>query len=284
MYEDSPSWQVYHMLMEDLYVHNPVRNSVAGTVASIGEITAETLYHCHEAFYTPSNMVLCVAGNVDPREICALAREILPRERKPAIPRDCGADEPIQAGNACSRRTMAVATPLFQMGVKVKPGADGPAQLRQKLLGDLACEALMGSSSPLYSRLYARGLINSGFYCGYADDPGAAFLIAGGESKDPAAVRDAVLAEAERVSREGLDEGLFRRLKKSAYGAYVRGLNSFENLCVSQARAHFAGQDPWTFPALYDGMTRQDAEAFLKTWLRPEQVALSVILPEGADQ
>ena len=104
------------------------------------------------------------------------------------------------------------------------------------------------------------------------------------ESKDPAAIRDAILAEADRVRAEGLDEGLFQRLKKAAYGAYVRGLNSFENLCVSQARAYFAGQDPWTFPELYDGMTRQDAEAFLRDWLRPEHVTLSVIRPEEAEE
>ena len=109
---------------------------MAGSVESIAEITAETLYHCHEAFYTPSNMVLCVAGNVDPEEVCALAREILPGENKPAIPRDRGADEPREAGAPYSERTMAVATPLFQMGVKVRPGEDGPAQLRQRLHAD----------------------------------------------------------------------------------------------------------------------------------------------------
>ena len=52
--------------------------TVAGSVESIAEITAETLYQCHEAFYTPSNMVLCVAGNVEPQKVCDMAREILP--------------------------------------------------------------------------------------------------------------------------------------------------------------------------------------------------------------
>lgn len=284
MYEDNPGWQVYHMLMENLYAHNPVRNSVAGSVESIRAITAETLYHCHGAFYTPSNMVLCVAGDVDPERVCVLAREVLPGERKPSIPRDCGADEPLTVNAPYSERAMEVSAPLFQLGIKVRPGEDGPAQLRQKLLGDLACEALMGSSSPLYNRLYAQGLINGSFYCGYADDPGAAFLIAGGESKDPAAVRDAILAEAQRVSSQGLDESLFERLKKAAYGSFVRGLNSFENLCVQQARAAFADQDPWTFPELYDAMTCRDAEAFLRAWVKPEQMTLSVIRPQGGDQ
>ena len=282
MIEDRPSWQAYHRLLEALYEYHPVRNSVAGSVESIAHITAETLYHCHEAFYTPSNMVLCVAGNADPEQVCALAREVLPKEAKPEIPRDHGDNEPLTAYRHEDTLTMAVAAPLLQMGVKLQAAKDGPSQLRQRLLGDLACDALVGSSSPLYNRLYAEGLINGSFYMGYADYPGCAFLMAGGESKDPAAVRDAILAEAACLAKEGIDEALFQRLKKSAYGAYVRSLNSFENLCVEQAQGYFAHQDPWTFPEIYDTLTAQEAAAFLGQWVKPEQTALVVIRPEGS--
>ena len=282
MYEDNPSWQVYHMLMESLYQHHPARNSVAGSVESIAKITAETLDHCHKAFYTPSNMVLCVAGNVDPEQVCAMAREILPREKKPPILRDCGLDEPKEVYSRYVERRMAVSAPLFQMGIKLRPAEDGPARLRQKLLGDLVCESLMGSSSPLYSRLYTQGLINSGFYCGYSDNPGCAFLVAGGESRQPEKVRDAILEEADRIARDGLNEGLFLRLRKAAYGSYVRGLNSFENLCVEQAQAYFDEHDPWIFPDVYDGICRQDLESFMIEWLRPEQTSLCVVRPGEA--
>ena len=111
------------------------------------------------------------------------------------------------------------------------------------------------------------------------DYPGCAFLVAGGESRNPEAVRDAILQEAARLAEEGLDDGLFRRLKKAAYGTFVRSLNSFENLCVEQAQAYFEEQDPWTFPEIYDSMTRQDAEDFLRTWFQPEQTTLTVIRP-----
>lgn len=279
MIEDRPGWQAFHMLLEALYKNHPVRNSVAGSVESIAQITAETLYQCHEAFYTPSNMVLCVAGNVDPERVCQMAREILPKQAKPSIPRDCGEDEPREVFLRENSRTMAVSAPLLQLGIKCQPAGDGPAQLRQRLLGDLACEAMAGSSSPLYNRLYEQGMIDSSFYCGYMDYPGCAFLVAGGETKDPEGVRAAILAEGERIAREGLDEALFQRLKKAAYGAYVRGLNSFETLCVEQAQGYFAGQDPWTFPEIYDSLKRQDAEDFIRTWVRPEQTSLIVIRP-----
>ena len=56
MIEDNPEWQVYKRLMQALYHTSPARTSVAGSVESIRQITAQTLYDCHKAFYTPANM------------------------------------------------------------------------------------------------------------------------------------------------------------------------------------------------------------------------------------
>jgi predicted Zn-dependent peptidase len=69
MTEDSPDFAVYMGLMKSLYAVNPLRDSVAGTVESISHITAQTLYDCHKVFYNPSNMALCVVGDVDPARI-----------------------------------------------------------------------------------------------------------------------------------------------------------------------------------------------------------------------
>ena len=74
MIEDNPEWQVYRQMMQALYRHSPVRQSVAGSVESIRQITAQTLYDCHKAFYTPANMCLVVVGDVDPAEVVRAAR------------------------------------------------------------------------------------------------------------------------------------------------------------------------------------------------------------------
>ena len=105
--------------------------------------------------------------------------------------------------------------------------------------------------------------------------------MAGGESKDPTAVRDAILEEAARLAKDGIDEAMFQRLKISAYGAYVRSLNSFETLCVEQAQGYYAKHDPWTYPEIYDAQTAQEAAALLAQWVKPAQTALVVIRPEG---
>ena len=279
MVEDDPDNQVFYGLMECLFDHHPIRVPIAGTQESISHITADTLYACHKAFYTPSNMVLTVAGDVEPEEVVRIAREILPKEPGGHIERDYGGEEDGAAAKPEKELRMEVSTPIFQLGFKAEPAPAGEEHLRRQLMGELACEALLGNSSPLYARLYSEGLINKNFGYGFELYPGCALMAAGGESCDPRAVRDAVLAEGARIAQEGVDEGLFRRLKKGVYGAKVRGLNSFENVCIELAQAHFAGVEYLTFPEVFDGISKADVEDCIRRWVTPERCGLAVVRP-----
>lgn len=94
MYADNPASRVDENLFCAMYRNHPIRVPVAGTVESIQDITAQTLIDCHRAFYDPSNMVLCVVGDVDPRQIHDIALEILPKAPGGASERDYGEKEP----------------------------------------------------------------------------------------------------------------------------------------------------------------------------------------------
>ena len=281
MYDDNPDWRLFINLMEALFVHHPIRVSVAGSVESISHITAETLYACHKAFYDPANMVLCVAADMDPEEICAVAREILPKQAGPIALKDYGPKEPDRVAKALVEEEMEVSSTVFQLGYKGDIPQKGEEGLRQELVAELAAEALLGNSSPLYARLYRKGLINQSFAYGYEAYPGCAFLYAGGDSKDPEAVRAAIAEEAGRIGREGIDGKLWARLVKGGYGAKVRSLNSFENLCVSQAQSFFQGVDFLNFSQLYDTITKEEAEGLIERWITDERTALSVVRPKG---
>ena len=277
MIEDDPHWKCYMNLMKALFQHHPIRVSVAGSVESIAQITPETLYACHKAFYDPANMVLCVAGPVDPEHICRAAREILPKEAGPIAAKDYGETEQPQVNQSSIEERMEVSAPIFQLGWKGDAQINGEDRLRQELVGGLALEVLLGNSSPLYAKLYREGLINQEFGYSYESSAGCAFLAADGESKNPEAVCAAVAAEAARIGREGVDPALWERVKKGVYGNRVRGLNSFENLCVGQAQAFFAGYDFLRFAEIFDTITREEAEELIANWVTGERTALSVV-------
>ena len=279
MIEDNPDWQIYTRMLQALYSRNPARTSIAGTVESISHITAETLYDCHKAFYTPSNMVLAVVGDVDPVHVVDLARRILPKEGGPVIPRDYG-EEPEQVMEQETSCAMEVSCPQFLAGFKCRPAQEGEDYMRLSLIGDMACDILLGDSSPLYLRLYDEGLINTSFGGSFEMMPGIAYLYAGGDSRDSRAVAAAIQEEAERLAREGIDEAFYQRVRKAAFGANLRGLNSFENIAVSLCEGYFHGYDPFRFPQVFDSITKSDVEAFLRDNILPERMVLSEITPK----
>ena len=281
MCEDDPNDEAYYRLLEAMYANHTVRTRVAGTVESISHITADTLYQCHRAFYRPGNMVLCAAGNIDPQRVADIAREALPEERSTATPTDHGQPEPMRVGERLTRRTMPVSMPLFALGVKGEPAERGKG-LRQRLVAELVCDVLFSPSAPLYNRLYEQGLLNSSFSSFYASGPGYALLMAEGESRDPKRVREEVLKEAARLALEGIDEELWGRLKKAAYGTMVRHLNSMEDTCIEMAEAHFSGEDYLSFPQVFQSIERTDGEALLRAWCVEERTAVSVIDPENS--
>ena len=283
MIEDNPDWQIYTRMMQALYQSSLARTSIAGTVESISHITAETLYDCHKAFYTPSNMILTVVGDVDPIHVADLARRILPREGGSIIPRDYG-DEPEAVALRETSRAMEVSSPQFLTGFKCRPAAEGEDYLRLAVVGDMACDILLGESSPLYLRLYDQGLINTSFGGSFEMMPGVAYLYAGGDSKDARAVAAEIQREAERLVREGIDEDFYQRVRRASFGANLRGLNSFENIAVSLTEGYFHGYDPFRFPQVFDAVTREDVTAFLRDNLRPERMVLSEITPKASER
>ena len=74
---------------------------------------------------------------------------------------------------------------------------------------------------------------------------------------------------------------MWERLKKGVYGNKVRALNSFENLCVGQAQAFFAGADFLRFADLFGSITKQETEELIAGWVTEERTALSVVRPLG---
>ncbi|NLA87717.1 MAG: insulinase family protein [Clostridiales bacterium] len=278
MTEDDPDYAVYYGLMKALYKYNPLRDSVAGTVESISQITSDTLYNCHKVFYNPSNMTLVVAGDVDPSAIIAIARNVLPKEAGEIPQRDYGPAETLVPELTRAVQEMEVSNPIFLMGSKVNPVRDGRDYLRQELTGTLALDILAGHSSPLYLRLYKEGLINSGFTAAYEASAGAAYIMAGGESSDPNLVFEAFKMEAQLLAEKGPEPVLFSRLKKAMTGRHLRSLNSFDSICYNNARGHFRGYDAFEAPEILNGISPEDVTAFIGN-ISPEHMAISIINP-----
>ena len=284
MTEDDPEYNVYYHLMKSLYRSNPIRDSVAGTIESIAKITADTLYDCHRVFYHPANMVLCVTGDVNPAAIISAAREILPKGRGEVPKRDYGEAESLFPERQKYKTSMEVSQTLFMAGCKVPLKTDGPDQLRQELVGEMSLAFLIGRSSPLFIRLYGEGLLNNTFSYAFESAAGAAYVMFGGESRDPDAVCAEIQREAATVAANGPDLQFFSRLKKSFFGKKLRELNAFDVVCYNHARGYFRGYDVYESPSLLNNITAEDIRSFMRENITGAKMAVSVVQPVSKDQ
>ena len=135
MYEDSADSQVFERLFAAVFAHHPIRNSIAGTVESIGAITAQTLYDCFNTFYTPGNEVLCVVGDVDPEAIFRLAEARVAARTAGEITRHYGPAETLRPQTPLVETRMEVSMPTFALGFPTEAPAYGPESMEQEIVG-----------------------------------------------------------------------------------------------------------------------------------------------------
>ncbi len=278
MYEDDPSRRVDRRFFRALYGEHPIRDPIAGMADSIEEITADMLFECHRAFYTPGNMALCCAGDIDPEKVMDLAEKLV--KPGPAAPeRDYGNEGSLSPANVRIEEKMAVSMPIFELGGKLPWKPDMGQWSRDMLLADLSCELLLGQGSPLYSEMYDAGIINQSFFVETYDFPHGGVCYAGGRCPDPMAVLGRITDASEAFRADRAAGERLERLKRARLGSFLMSLDSPEDLAEAQADHCFGWWDRMEFPALLESIGAAETERFLREVFRPERLALSVVAP-----
>ena len=278
MTENDPGHAVYYGLMRCLYEKCAVRDSIVGTVDSIARITPEILTDCHRAFYAPSNMLLCVVGDVDPER--GPGRAPYPARRARAG---------TGAGLRPCRGSCALCNALFagygrlrasvMMGASCRRRARVRSCLESSSWARLRCAVWLACPSPLYTGMYAEGLVRS-FWNELDWGPCAAYAVLGGEGPEPERVLERLSGAVARVVENGFDKDAFERCRRAEYGMRVRMLERAPVLADMLARSSFAGSDCLRAFELLPQLDADECACFVSKYLSPERLALAVVQPK----
>lgn len=244
MYRDNPSWRVFTNLLEGMYHVNPVRLDIAGTVESIAKITPDTLYDCYNAFYNPSNMYLCVAGNFDPDEVARICDECL-KDRAPLNVKTSEFTEPPKVNIPRVTLKMPVAKPIFELGFK-RAAVSGQAQTDEFIYYNILMDIMFGEMSDFLTDMRIKGLLNTEFSASVFSGRNHNFPFARGESDNP----DAILEEMQKTIRAFKEtlpsEEEFNCVKRANYGSLVREYSSADSIASTLSDAALDGTSPFT--------------------------------------
>ncbi|MBE6819032.1 MAG: insulinase family protein [Ruminococcaceae bacterium] len=276
MYRDNPSWQAMMGLLGALYHHCAVNTDIAGSVESIARITAPTLYAAYEGFYVPSNMVLCVCGDVDVQrviDICDAHIRFADRQAAKAAP----PEEPSEVKETKVRREMSVSIPVFAFGYKEE--CTGIKSLKERVETVVLNQILIGTMSPLYEQLLQEGLIGEDFSSEYFCGRNYAAVLFEGTGEHGEEIKQRFEQEVARVRREGIDRELLDCVIKELYGTMIKGFNSVEDIASELMESEIGGYGLFDEWELYQSLTPEDIKKCLETKYDTSRAAIALIVP-----
>ena len=277
MYDDSPAWRVMFNMLLAMYKNHPVRIDIAGTTESIAQIDADLLYKCYNTFYNPSNMFLCIAGNVETEKILKMVENGI-KENNPLEIERIKPQEPETVLQNEVSQSLAVAQPMFCLGYKLN--ADVFPSVKDRVCIEILLELIAGDCSPLYKRLMEKGLINDDFSFEHFCGDGYNAVIFEGDSFNPKAVAEEIKAEVERIKQEGINKKLFAAVRSGLYGDAIRSFNSVESIAMQLVDCAMNDYEMFDEIKYLKSVT---ADSVLKRLelLNNENTVLSVINPLG---
>ena len=152
MYEDQPPFGADDKCRALHYGSHPLGRSVLGTAESIGDLPVEEMREYFRRRYSPGNIVLAAAGQIDFDRLVALAR------------RCCGEWEPVETGRTVEPAAVGggfhvlhkeIATQQYLLQVSAGPAAEDDDRYAAKLLATVLGD---DSGSRLYWELVDPGL------------------------------------------------------------------------------------------------------------------------------
>ncbi len=275
MYYDVPGWMSTFNLLKCLYKNHPVRIDIAGTVDSISHITDKLLYDCYDTFYNLNNMALAVVGNVDVDSVLAVCDEVLKKSADIKIER-AFEQEPREIVKSYEEYHLSVGMPVFSFGYKEE--CKTPMRTVKELIEmNVLLEVLAGETSPLYTSLFEKGLINSSFSKEYFVGNGYEAVIFDGESNNAAEVAQEIKAEVENLRTNGFSDERFEAARRSLYGKEIMSYNDIDDVANSMIASCFGGFGVFDALEIYKSVQKSDIEKLLAEKLNEQYSALSIV-------
>lgn len=270
MYDDQPDWRLYFGTIENLYHEHPVKIDIAGTVASIQDITADYLYECYETFYHPSNMVLFVVGAVDPAEMMAFIKKNQDAKTFDD-PAEIVRSFPTEADTvALTDRTLAmdISKPKFNMGLKCnKTDIEGEEMLIQELSAGLVLDILFGRSSDFFTEAYNDGLIDESFSYDFTMENGFGFAMIGSDTEQPEQLEKEIRTTIQNaVKTWPITDLELNRMRKKKIGQFMRSLNSPEFIANQFTRYTFNNMNLFDVVPTLEKLTLEDLKDAFHTF------------------
>ncbi len=282
MNEDNPGRVVGKALFREAYGEHPYGRPVIGYVDTIRKTTRDDLVSYFRNWYVPGNMVLVIAGGVDPKASRPLVEKTF--GRLPARP-VTEAKMPVEPRQ---KKTRVVIKEKDARRAYLEMGFHGPSMSDPDVYAWDLLSMILGSGET--SRLNhavkdRKGLVDSVYASAYTPrDPGLLFV---GGVLSPEKTKDAlreILFETFRTAAAAPEGPELARAKTSTETDFTYSLESQSALARLVGFYETTLNDAafeQTYLRKIRAVTAEDILAVAEKYLSPENLTVSLVLPTG---
>ena len=242
MYEDDPDSRLYNEILASLYPDSPLENDIAGSRASIQDITVQFLEENFQAFYQPNQMHLFLVGSFDVEAVWQQIQELQAKKESSNLLVQ-GLPLPHHPVKSHGSIQMEVASPKLAIGIRGSGQLTEESIHRYRLSLSLFFSMLFGRMSSRYQRLYEEGKIDTSFSYQLEVKPDYHFFVMTMDTKEPIALSSRLRKAIRKFETDpDLTQDHLEMLKKKTYGDFIRSLNSLEFI-ASHFVQHLSDQE-----------------------------------------
>ncbi len=235
MYDDNPEFMVYFNALRAMYVKNPVRIDIAGTIESISHITKEMLYTCYNTFYSPQNMFFLVVGDVDVDKTINLIEDNI-KKYETKVPNTkietFKEEEPKEIAQKEIVKKMDIYMPQLCVGYKLNL-CPGEEIVKNECIVSILSDMYFSKQSDFYEDEYNKGYLNDIVDMQYEGSKTFSHVIISATTTNIDELTEDILAYIDKIKNEELDEELFEIVKRKKIGEMVL---ASDNLSTSYRR------------------------------------------------
>jgi len=284
--ENQPVSKAFDKFRDIAFAGTPYAKGPEGYMEDLDSIALEDLQNFYQTYYAPNNAVLVIAGDVRPDEVLSLAKKHFGEIPKAQTPSPTSITLPPQTQMREETLKMAVQLPVVIGGYQL-PGSGHPDQ---PILEVISLILSGGQSSRLYKQLVREQQISvaaGGFPLVFKDLGTMLIYAFFTPDKDPAQVKEALLAEIERLASEPIDDKELQKAKNQLTAQYIFGLDSLSSVANAIAEAEVINGDYKEFEKAktkYDAITAADVQRVAQTYFKRENLTIVTLKPEGGTQ
>ena len=268
------------------FTAHPYKHTTIGLLEDIKAMPDHYDYSVefYDRYYRPNNAMIVVVGDFDPAELERLTTQYYrawePGSFEPNMP-----VEPPQTEERSAAITWTNATlPLLMIGYHAPAFSD---QVIDMPAMDVLSQLLFSQNAPLFQQLYLRDQVVdvlSGGAVDHRDPPLFEITVRITKPDRIDYVRDAILAEIERVKTEPVDEAVLKDTKSAMRYSFARGLNSPGPIAETLAHYLQLTGDPETVNRvyeLYDAVTADDVRRVATQYFAETNRTVVLLTEEG---